>query len=51
MMPALRACAISALICASDGAPGATKLPREAVAAAGSASAFPTLPETSRLSS
>src|ERR1035437_8643660 len=50
MIPALRACALSALICVSEGAPGATWPPLDA-AAAGSASAGPTLPATSRLAS
>src|SRR5262245_36696393 len=48
MMPALRACATSARISASDGAPGATKLPLPELAAAGKRSGLPTFPATSR---
>src|SRR5262245_39074405 len=48
MMPALRACATSPRIWASDGAPGATKLPLPELAAAGNGSGLPTFPPTSR---
>src|SRR5262249_52971014 len=49
MIPALRACATSARILASDGAPGATKPPLPELAAAGSRSGLPTFPVPSVL--